>query len=362
MASARRWLGFSGKRRGRAASQDRELATTFRRALLAVLEGDTDRAEALISEAVRVDSEDVEPYRSLARLYRQRGEVGRAIRIHQNLLLRRDLEPADRNAVLAELAADFRQGGFLKRAIASYQEVLAHEPRNRDALAALTELLGEARDHAGALAAARRLERVTRQRDPARESRLWLRLAEAEHAEGRHDAARKAVKRALRRDGENADARILLGTLEAERGKNKAALAAWREVASRGGPRAADVYPRIRAGFGALGRARDYETFLRGLLADRPDDAAARIALAQALAVRGEVDPAVLELRRVLDNRPQHDEARVALGRLLLEVGRDADALKAYGELLEQLAGRRAAADAPAPLAALDPDAEGPTG
>lgn len=328
----RDWLG-----RRRVVPEGRALADAFRRALLAVLESDYDEAERLISEAVQADSEDVDPYRALARLYLLRGEVGRAIRIHQNLLLRRDLDARQRNAVLAELAEDFRQGGFFKRAIASYRELLEHEPRNAGALRALAALLSETGEHAQALGVARRLARVAGRRDPVAESRLQLRLAQAEHAEGRYDVARKAVKRALRRDADNADARMLLGELEAERGRNKAALAAWREVAERGGPRAADAHPKLEASFAALDRARGYETFLRTLLERRPDDAAARMALARTLASRGETDSAALELRRVIDTHPRELPPRLALGRLLLDAGRDADALKAYEELLAWL-------------------------
>jgi lipopolysaccharide biosynthesis regulator YciM len=319
---------------------DRDLVATFRRALLAVLEGDYDRAEELISAAVKADSEDVEPYRSLARLYRLRGEVGRAIRIHQNLLLRRNLDPAQRNAVLLELAADFRQGGLLKRAIASYQEALEHVPKSATALEALRDLLGQAGDHAGALEASRRLERVSGRRDPATDASLQVRMAEAEHAQGRHDLARKGVKRALRRDPSNADARMLLAVLEAERGRDKAALAAWRTVAERGGPRTAEALPKLEASFAAVGSARDFETFVRRILEQRPGDSALRLALAGTLAARGEIDPALVELRRVLNGHPSDHSARVALGRLLLQCDRDADALGEYAELLAWLEGQ----------------------
>lgn len=337
----RKWLG----RRGKKVYTDRELGTTFRQALLCVLAGDYEAAESLITEAVKADSDDFESYRSLARLYRLRGEIGRAIRIHQNLLLRRDLDASRRNLVLAELAEDFRTGGFLKRAIACYQELLSHDSRNRDALAALLELHAEALDYPEALAMAARLERVQRSKDPAREARLWLGLAQAEHAEGRYDAARKALKKAMRRDGSNAEARIMMGQLLAERGKNKAALAAWRVVAEQGHPVAGQVYPKIEASFAAIGRARDYEAFLRALLEERPDDAMARMALSATLAARGETDPAVLELRRVLDLHPENMDARIALGRLLLRTGRDGQASKEYGELLEWLVGRVESAD-----------------
>ena len=67
----------------------------------------------------------VEAHLALGRLYRMRGEVGRAIRVHQNLLLRSDLAREHMQTALEDLAEDFRQGGFLQRAIASYEEVLA---------------------------------------------------------------------------------------------------------------------------------------------------------------------------------------------------------------------------------------------
>lgn len=328
-------------RRKAPAPSDRQLATTFRRALLAVLDRDYDTAEALITEAVKADSEDIEPYRALARLFRLRGEVGRAIRIHQNLLLRRDLDASHRNAVLGELADDFREGGFRERAIASFQEVVEHDSKNRDALEALAELHAEADDYPAAIAAAAKLGRVDKRKDPAREAKLWTRQAGVEYGEGRHDAARKSLKRALRRDPSSADAHVLLGQLEAERGKNKAALAAWRKVPEQGGDRAAEIHPKVEATFAALGRPRDYETFVRELLEERPDDAAARMALAATLAARGDTDPAALELRRVLDTHPHNRDARLALGRLLLGAGRDADALKEYRELIETLAGAR---------------------
>jgi lipopolysaccharide biosynthesis regulator YciM len=329
------WL--AGRRRSSAVLSDRKLAETFRRALLAVLEGDYDRAEELITDAVRADSDDVEPYRSLARLYRIRGELGRAIRIHQNLLLRRDLDAEQRNAVLAELAADFRQGGFVQRSIASYQEVLAHDPRSAIALRALGGLLADAQDFEEALAMVRRLAKLEKRPDPAAEARLLTRMAESLRAEGDRDQARRSVKRALRRDPDHADARLLLGDLEAERGRHKAALAAWRPVPEKGGARATEAYPRLESCFTTLGRPGAYEGFVRELLERRPDDAAARMALAASLAARGELESAIRELRRVLDRDPEDLQARIALGRVLISGNREADTSKEHRELLEWL-------------------------
>jgi lipopolysaccharide biosynthesis regulator YciM len=329
-----RWLSraFGGNAR---VPRDSEAA--FREALLAVLDRDPDRAEELLAGVVRRDSGAAFAYLALARLFRARGEVGRAIRIHQNLLLQVDAGDEARRLAMLDLAADFRQGGFLRRAIAAYEEVLAQDPRSASALRALVGLLEEAREHPRAIELARRLARLEGRDASGEEARLRVEMAEAAASEGRSHDARRAVKQALRRDRACVAAWILLGELEAERGKSRAALAAWSRVPRldrAAGPR---VYPQIEATYAALGRGRDHEAFLRGLLAETPDDAPARLALARTLAARGEVEPAIAELRALVAGGADDLEPRLALGRLLLAEGRDPEARKEYAELLDSL-------------------------
>jgi len=302
-----------------------------------VLERDHERAEKLLVAAAELDSSDIEPYLALGRFYRMRGEIGRAIRVHQNLLLRRDLEPDQTVTCIADLAADFRQGGFLQRAIASYEEVLAHSPRHVGALRALIALLADARDYPRALQMQRRLAKVEKSDGSAEEARLWVDMAEAAQAEGRDDEARRAVKRALRANPRSVRGWLVLGSLEAERGSSKAALAAWSRIPSLDRRSGVLVYPRIEAAYAALGRAGEFEDYLRRLLAERDDDAHARLALARTLGARGDVEEALAELRRLLEREPDHLEARAVLGRLLLSEHRDADTTKEYAELLDVL-------------------------
>ena len=62
---------------------------------------------------------------------------------------------------------------------------------------------------------------------------------------------------------------------------------------------------------------------------------AARIALARLLASRGETAAGIEELSRAIEVAPGDARLRVELGRQLLEAGLEAEALKAYGSLLE---------------------------
>jgi len=325
--------------RDRRAPDDADAA--LRGALLHVLDREYDEAERLLEAACHLDSSGVEPYLALARLYRTRGEIGRAIRVHQNLLLRKDLAPEQTVTTLADLAADFRRGGFLQRSIAAYEEVLSHDANHRDALAALVWLCSEVRDHPRAIEMARRLAKVDRdaaQRVPD-EATLLIESAEAALAQGRLDEARRAVKRALRRSPRSVKAWIVLGDIESERGKARAARSAWGKVPGLDRRAAAAIYPRLESSYAAAGHAAEFEALVRKLLDLQPSDGHARLALARALAVRGEIEEALGELNRLLEADANDLAARAALGMILLSEGRESEAAKSYGELLSVLEG-----------------------
>jgi lipopolysaccharide assembly protein B len=76
----------------------------------------------------------------LGNLYRQKGQVGRAINVHQALLQRRTSRTLEQAYVLLCLGLDFRHGGFVDRALEAFQEVLRLDPDNRYALVNLQKL------------------------------------------------------------------------------------------------------------------------------------------------------------------------------------------------------------------------------
>lgn len=328
------WLAraFRGGARG-----PRDVDEALRSALLALLDQDLDQAQERLTFAAQLDPGAVDAFLATARLYRTRGEIGRAIRIHQNLLLRDDLEAETRLAVLADLGADYREGGFSKRAIAAYEEVLADDKRHLPALRALVELLAETREFPRAVELTKRLAKLEGRASGPAEARLYAQMAEVAQAAGDSEAARRAVKKALRRDPDCVRAWVLRGALEAERGRSKAALAAWSEVPRRDLASGPLVYRELEASYAALGRSSEFETFLRQLLERNPEDVGARRALARFVAARGDVDVAVSELRRILHDHPDDLGARAALGQVLLAANRARDLMEEYGALIDVL-------------------------
>ena len=81
-----------------------------------LLNEQTDQALEHFLKMVRVDDRTIETHFALGSLFRRRGEIDRAIRIHQNIIARPDLASEQRDQALFSLAKDYLRAGLLDRA------------------------------------------------------------------------------------------------------------------------------------------------------------------------------------------------------------------------------------------------------
>jgi len=109
------WLAARHETRS-AHSQAANLPEGYFQGLNFLLSEQPDRAIDAFIDVVRIDPETVELHFALGKLFRQRGENDRAIRVHQSLLDRADLDPKAREQALFELGLDFLKAGLLDRA------------------------------------------------------------------------------------------------------------------------------------------------------------------------------------------------------------------------------------------------------
>lgn len=101
------------------------LPDAYFRGLNFLLNDQSDRAVDAFVDVVRIDPETIELHFALGKLFRRRGETDRAIRVHQNLLDRSDIDPALREQALFELAQDFLKAGLLDRADQAFERLAA---------------------------------------------------------------------------------------------------------------------------------------------------------------------------------------------------------------------------------------------
>lgn len=121
---------------------------------------DPDQAVAALVHAAEVKPETVELHLTLGSLFRRRGEVDRALRLHENLLKRENLEPQFALRVRLELAQDYQKAGLIDHAEKMFQDLVRQGVHLPEALEALVSIYEQMRDWRHAIESAQRLESV----------------------------------------------------------------------------------------------------------------------------------------------------------------------------------------------------------
>ena len=114
-AGASWWAARRGIARVSGAQVDR-LRSTYFRGLNYLLNEQPDKAIEVFLQIAEVDSNTIETHLALGNLFRRRGEVDRAIRVHQNLVARPTLNAEQKTSALLELGEDYMRAGLLDRA------------------------------------------------------------------------------------------------------------------------------------------------------------------------------------------------------------------------------------------------------
>ncbi|MDZ7786742.1 MAG: lipopolysaccharide assembly protein LapB [Halofilum sp. (in: g-proteobacteria)] len=230
--------GWWAGRRG-ASNPDRRSGDSNRppseyfRGLNYLLNEQQDEAIEVFIRLVEVDSDTIETHLALGSLFRRRGEVDRAIRLHQNLIARPNLSRNNRSFALLELARDYMRAGVLDRAEGLFTELLRKRTHVVEASRQLLRIYEREREWHAAIETAQKLQRRGGQSMGAVIAHYWCELADAERRAGNPRAARNFASKALAADPRSVRASILEGDLAMEEGRYRQALRSYRRVESQ---------------------------------------------------------------------------------------------------------------------------------
>ncbi len=152
-----------GRRGGEKSSGQRVdlLSKQYFQGLNHLLNEEQDQAIALFEQIADDDTDRFETQLALGSLFRRRGELERAIRLHQDLSVRAMLTTEQRSIALLELGNDFVRAGLLDRAEALFDELLAIDAQSAPALKQLIGIYEQEREWSKAARAASEFERLT---------------------------------------------------------------------------------------------------------------------------------------------------------------------------------------------------------
>jgi len=186
----------------------------YARGLNYLLADDSDNAIRIFTDLVEVNRDTVEIHIALGNLFRSKGEVDRAIKIHQNLLARPNLTRKQRHMAIAELASDYLKAGLLDRAEKLYREMIELKASPEKAYRHLLELYIAEKSWEEARECAQKLYQMGEPEAAVVYSQCLCEIATESMQSGNHRQARKCLDRALQVDADSVRASLLLVQLE----------------------------------------------------------------------------------------------------------------------------------------------------
>lgn len=189
-----------------------------------------DRAVDVFIKAIDVDVATIETHLALGILFRKKGEVERAIRIHQNLIARPQLTLAQRLEVLLELGRDYLSAGMLDRAEGLFIEMIGMGKPTEAAFMHLLEIYELEKNWQMAIETAKKLQNSSKKIMALAIGHYYCELAEEAIHNNAWLIAHTYIKQALAIDRKSVRASLLLGKYQLQFGNYVAAISAYESV------------------------------------------------------------------------------------------------------------------------------------
>ncbi len=238
-----------------------------------LLNENTDEAIESFIRALEVNSETIPAHLALAKLFRRKGDVQRAINIHQTLLARPDLSRPDSLRIQMALAIDYDALGLLDRAENLLIDIIKQNPPRiirKKTLTLLTRLYEKESEWQQALDTAAKL-------GSDHSDDLWhdlahycCELAEKSMLKQDYKSAATFLKQSLGFDANCVRSSFLQAKMAMQQQQWKSAVKALRQVEEQDPLFVCETIKDLRQCYTALNAPQEYEHYLRQCLAKAP--------------------------------------------------------------------------------------------
>jgi lipopolysaccharide biosynthesis regulator YciM len=242
-----------------------KLSPEYYKGLNYVLNEQPDKAIEIFIKMLEVDSETVETHLALGSLFRRRGEVDRAIRIHQNLIARPTLDSDYKSQALLELGLDYMKLGILDRAEGLFTELVASGRYTRQAYTHLLDIYQQEREWDNAIVTAQKLESISATDLRPLMAHFYCELASLELANNNEKTAIKHLKHALSLDPKCVRASMIEAEMARKSGNHQAAIKAYTRIENQDPGFLAEVIVAMRYSYQALNKSGKYREYVAAI-------------------------------------------------------------------------------------------------
>lgn len=229
-----------------------------------------DSALNTFLKALDVNSDTLETHLALGSIHRRRGEVDRAILIHENLAARKELSRVQRHYAQLELALDYCKAGLLDRAELSLQTLVETSAEYRQtALRSLLDIYQDEKEWRKAINVCNLLVEDMPSGDRHQFDRLrshfYCEIAEECQKQADFLGARRALDRAVFYDVSNHRSRLIEAGLELQLENPERARRVLTALVNRTRSYPEGLLPVARRVFAVQGDNSDYHDWLEQL-------------------------------------------------------------------------------------------------
>ena len=233
-----------------------------------------DEAIDTFIQALDLNSDTVDTYLALGTLFCKRGEVERSIRVHQDLLARPSLTPAQSIKVQLELAKDYMYAGLFDRAEAMLTELVKHNHELKsEALVQLLKIYEQEKEWLKAIDIAESLRRNQESPYYKKLALYYCEQAETDLANNDRVAARRYIKVAFSRDKDCVRASLLLGRMEYEEGRYREAIRVLEKISKQDVRYIPLSVPMLENAYSGLPSTKGLGAYLARCLNEKPTSA-----------------------------------------------------------------------------------------
>jgi lipopolysaccharide assembly protein B len=268
-----------------------------------VLNEQPDKAIEVFIRMLEVDSETVETHLALGNLFRRRGEVDRAIRIHQNLIARPTLNREQRTNALLELGMDYMRSGLLDRAEGLFLELIDSGTHLQQAYSQLLEIYQQEKDWDKAIEIARKLGSISFESYSPIIAQFHCEHAESALHEGNMKGVKDHIRRAMSFDSTCVRASLIEAQMHQQIGKMKLAIKSYKRVESQDSDYITEVLHPLYECYRNLDRVDEFVEYLRTLV-NIYDNISILLMLTELIAEREGENAAIRFISDELKSRP----------------------------------------------------------
>jgi len=309
---------------------------SFFKGIQYLLSDDHDHAIEEFTKSVQVNSDTIETYVALGNLYRSRGDIDRAIRIRQSIILRPNIDQRIKMRAIFDLGKDYRKGGFLNRALKTFLEVARHDPSDVRTLKEIERIYEELKDWEKAYETRQKIARLEKGDHRHILAHYLVETGKVSMEEGDMGRAKSLYSKAISTDKGCVDAYLHLGDLYFARQEYKKSISTWKKVVEIAPQFTFLAYRRLEGAYSRMKDLAPVGNFLKECSRSN-SDAFTHLALARYLNNEGDSEGALGEIEKALELDPSFWEARRFKGEILLDQGREREMLAEYRDIITHL-------------------------